>query len=272
MSTLGSVLMHFDDSARMPERLQVARLLIRDFGAEVACRPCSTAETAPGPFVAGSAAPFVRALEEAEQAQRRRLHAVFVAHGGGVPGLHWVEPDTASPWAFARHALYADLLLLGQRDHGDPQDRLPADFIPDVLLQSGRPALVLPYAGEVGTVGRTVLVAWNESRESARALAAAQPWLQRAARVHAVVYGEGAELPLARLRHHLLAHRVAEPVVHAGGAASDVGSRLLSMAADVGADLLVMGCYGHSRAREWIMGGATRTILDTMTLPVLLAH
>lgn len=272
MSTLGSILMHFDASARMPERLQVARMLIDRFGAEVACRPCATVDTSPGPFVAGAAAPYLRALEEAEQARRAQLQALFIAHGGGAPGLQWVEADTASPWAFARHALYADLLLLGQRDNDDPQDQQPVDFVPDLLLQSGRPALVLPYAGEIDAVGRTVLVAWNESREAARALTAALPWLRRAERVHAVAYGEDAQVPLARLRHHLQVHGIAEPVLHAGGAADDVGSRLLSLAADVGADLLVMGCYGHSRAREWIVGGATRSILASMTLPVLLAH
>lgn len=272
MSTLGSILMHFDASARLPERMQVARMLIDSFGGEVACRPCAIADNSPGPFVAGAAAPYLRALQEAEQAHKARLHALFLAHGGGAAGLRWVEADTVSPWAFGRHALYADLLLLGQHHGDDPQDQLPADFVPDLLLQSGRPALVLPSAGEISAVGRTVLVAWNESREAARALTAALPWLRRAAQVHAVVYGEDAQVPLASLRHHLQTHGIAEPVLHAGGTADDVGSRLLSLAADVGADLLVMGCYGHSRAREWIVGGATRSILASMTLPVLLAH
>lgn len=117
-----------------------------------------------------------------------------------------------------------------------------------------------------------MLVAWKETRTSARAVSAALPWLQWAGQVHAVRFGEDVEGQLQSLQDYLQAHGVhIKP--HAGGPEdSDVGERLLSMAADVGADLLVMGCHGHGRTREWVPGGATRTVLASMTLPVLMAH
>jgi nucleotide-binding universal stress UspA family protein len=165
-------------------------------------------------------------------------------------------------------------MVLGQRDRNDPMDgELPGDFLPSVLVQSGRPALVLPYAGPVGPIGRNVLVAWKETRESARAVTAALPWLRKAARVHVVAYGEDAEASLERLQDYLRTQGVQNITPHpAGNKDDDVGNKLLSFAADLGSDLLVMGCYGHSRAREWVLGGATLSILQWMTLPVLMSH
>lgn len=267
------ILMHMDETARMGERIRFARMLSESLDAIIMCRPCSMSGLMPYPLAFGAAAPAVQAMRAAQEASRDKLYRLFTEYGGGSPRLRWVEPDNAAPWDFARHAFYADLMLLGQRDVQDPMDPLlPADFLPSLLMQSGRPAVVFPYVGTAAPIGRTVLVAWNESRESARALSAALPWVRTAASVHAVVYGRDVQQPLERLRAFLRAHGVADPRVHAGGQAEDVGNHLLSLAADLGADLLVMGCYGHSRAREWVLGGATRTVLDCMTLPVLLAH
>lgn len=273
MPTPRTILLHMDDNARMGERIRFARTLAEAIDAEVVCRPCSMSGLMPYPFSVGAAAVAVQAMRKAEEESRDRLYRLFTLHGGQSPRLHWVEPDSTAPWDFARHAFYADLLLLGQRERSDPTDLLlPADFLPDLLMQSGRPAVVLPYAGTFDAIGRHVLVAWNESREAARALSAALPWMRTAASVQAVVYGEDAQQPLERLRAFLHVHGVADPILHAGGRIEDVGNQLLSLAADMGADLLVMGCYSHSRAREWVLGGATRTVLDSMTLPVLLSH
>ncbi len=273
MSTPHTILMHMDETARMGERILFARLLAESLDANILCRPCSIPGLMPYPLAFGASAPAVQAMRAAQEASRDKLYRLFTEYGGGSPRLHWIEPDSAVPWDFARHAFYADLMLLGQRDRHDPMDPLlPADFLPSLLMQSGRPAVVFPYAGKAEPMGRTVLVAWNESRESARALSVALPWLRTAASVHAVVYGGDVQQPLERLRAFLHAHGVADPHLHAGGRDEDVGNQLLSLAADLGADLLVMGCYGHSRAREWVLGGATRTVLDSMTLPVLLSH
>jgi nucleotide-binding universal stress UspA family protein len=274
MQTPKSILLHLDGSARTVERIKLARQLAETFDAEVTGQPCTLSALMRYPFAIEAAAEAVAIMQEIDKDARGAMHATFMEHSAGSQRLHWAEPESDGPWGFARRALYTDLMVLGQRDRNDPMDgELPGDFLPSVLVQSGRPALVLPYAGPVGSVGRNVLVAWKETPESARAVTAALPWLRKAARVHVVAYGEDAETSLQRLQNYLRMQDVQNITLHPGGdKEDDIGNKLLSFAADLGSDLLVMGCYGHSRAREWVMGGATLSMLQWMTLPVLMSH
>ncbi|SOD28567.1 Nucleotide-binding universal stress protein, UspA family [Variovorax sp. YR752] len=269
-----SILLHLDGSARTVERIKLARQLAETFDAEVTGQPCTLSALMRYPFAIEAAAEAVAIMQEIDKDARGAMHATFMEHSAGSQRLHWAEPESDGPWGFARRALYTDLMVLGQRDRNDPMDgELPGDFLPSVLVQSGRPALVLPYAGPVGSIGRNVLVAWKETPESARAVTAALPWLRKAARVHVVAYGEDAEASLQRLQNYLRMQDVQNITLHPGGdKEDDIGNKLLSFAADLGSDLLVMGCYGHSRAREWVMGGATLSMLQWMTLPVLMSH
>lgn len=273
MQTPRSILLHIDGSARSMVRTAVARQLADDFEADVAAQPCMLSFLARYPAAVGGATAAVELLMSLDKEGLDSAHAHFVRAAAGSPRLRWAEPLADGPWGFARRALYADLVILGQRQEDDPANgELPADFLPRVLVESGRPALILPYAGRFDTVGRCVLVAWKETREAARAVSAALPWLRRAAQVHVLAHGDGIDGSLRALERYLGTHGVSA-MVHAGGEEErDMGNTLLSRAADLGADLLVMGAYGHSRAREWVLGGATRTILQTMTLPVLMAH
>jgi nucleotide-binding universal stress UspA family protein len=273
MQTPKSILLHLDSSARTAERVKVARQLADAFDAEVTGLPCTTSALMRYPYALEGAAEAVAIMQALDKECRDKAHATFVAAGGGSSRLHWQEPMSDAPWGFARRALYADLLVLGQRDAEDPvSDELPADFLPSVLVDCGRPALVVPYAGPTAAVARTVLIAWKETREAARAVSAALPWLTRADSVQAVCYGEAADASLRSLQAYLKAQGV-DAEVHSGGPEEgEAGERLLSVAADLNADLLVMGCYGHSRAREWVLGGATQSILKSMTLPVLMSH
>ncbi|EJL76429.1 universal stress protein UspA-like protein [Variovorax sp. CF313] len=274
MQTPKSILLHLDGSARTVERIKLARQLAETFDAEVTARPCTLSALMRYPYAIEAAAEAVAIMQEIDKDARDRMHATFIEHSAGSQRLHWAEPESDGPWGFARRALYADLMILGQGDRNDPMDgELPGDFLPSVLVQSGRPALVLPYAGPVGSIGRNVLVAWKETPESARAVTAALPWLRKAARVHVVAYGEDAEASLQRLQDYLRTQGVQNITLHPGGDNDDdVGNKLLSFAADLSSDMLVMGCYGHSRAREWVMGGATLSMLQWMTLPVLMSH
>ena len=274
MQTPGSILLPLAGSARTVVLNTRPRLLAETFFAAVWARPCTLSALMRYPYAIEGAAEAVAIMQEIDKAARDKMHATFMANTAGSQRLHWAEPESDGPWGFARRALYADLMILGQRDRDDPMDgELPGDFLPSVLVQSGRPALVLPYAGPIGPIGRNVLVAWKETREAARAVTAALPWLRTAARVHVVTYGEDAEGALQRLQEYLRAQGVANATLHPGGnKEDDAGNKLLSFAADLSADLLVMGCYGHSRAREWVMGGATLSILHWMTLPVLMSH
>ena len=175
------------------------------------------------------------------------------------------------------HAHYADLAITGQIDPGKPTPggwaRLPAQL----ALASGRPVLIVPYAGRFETAGKRVLVAWSRTRESARALNDSLPILERASHVTVLSInprrGEDAnDLPGADIALHLARHGVKAEAASTVADDIDVGNTLLSRASDLGADLIVMGCYGHSRMRELILGGATREVLRHMTVPVLMSH
>lgn len=178
----------------------------------------------------------------------------------------------------ALHARYADLTILGQVDPDNPEMAAFRPHPERITLASGRPILMVPYAGHFETLGRRVLVGWDASREATRAVSDAMPLLEAADQVTVLAIdpeggpsGHG-ELPGADISLHLARHGVKATIERTVSADVPVGDVLLSRAADLGADLLVMGAYGHSRARELLLGGATRTVLSSMTLPVLMSH
>lgn len=268
-----SILLTLDTSAHSLDRLRLAAQLAETFDAQVSVLPSMLSALTRFPYAMNLAAEAVAVMQDLDGQALDKARALFKQGAAGSTRLHWEEPLADGPWGVPRRALYADLLVLGQRDGKDPAAiDLPPDFLSTVLVESGRPALVVPYIGALAPVGRTVLIAWKESREAARAVAAALPWLRRASQVHAVCYDEEPDEPLNGLRDYLKLQGVNVSVHSGGSEQGNAGVGLLSFAADVGADLLVMGCYGHSRAREWVLGGFTRSILETMTLPVLMSH
>ncbi|HYU11247.1 MAG TPA: universal stress protein [Stellaceae bacterium] len=178
----------------------------------------------------------------------------------------------------ALHGRYADLITLGQLDPYDGQVDLLRARPEEVAMLAGRPVLVVPYAGHFDRVGRRVVIGWDASREAARAVNDAMRLLAGAEVVTVLTidpeqtpYGHG-EIPGADIALHLARHGVKAQVERTVSAGIGVGNTLLSRAADLEADLLVMGAYGHSRVRELLLGGATRTVLTSMTLPVLMSH
>ena len=178
----------------------------------------------------------------------------------------------------ATSARYADLIVLGQVDAENTDGPEQRDFPDHAILAAGRPLLMIPYAGTFNTIGEQVVVAWSATRESTRAVTDALPLLQRAKKVTVIIAdakpgagGYGAS-PGADIALYLARHGVTVEVSLEQTAGIDVGSLLLSRIADLDADLLVMGAYGHSRMRELVLGGVTRTILRQMTVPVLMSH
>ncbi len=280
-----SILVHLDASPRSAERLSIAHRLAQASDASLTALYAVLPMLLSTPWATvdgmASAMPM---LEEVDREQRASARAIFEreAEGGDIA---WAEAGIDGLQAtLLDQALYADLLVLGQTDPRDTRaGALPPDMVPTLITDSGKPALVVPYAGHFagGFAGSldvadgVVLVAWKPTRESARAVSAALPWLRRAAQVHLAGPSEPDDqgrMPVARLQAWLRDQGVTAPVqVHCIGRDS-VGDELLSLASDVGADLLAMGCYGHSRAREFVLGGVSQTVLRSMTLPVLMAH
>ena len=277
MNALRSLLVHLDGTARAETRLRLAHQLAGTHAAALTALFAVTPRYLPLLPLAGGVPPMPMP-PDVDPDHRAHARALFDrARDAGAATCHW-EELSGEPVreTFARRALLTDLLVLGQRHPTDAAGfDVPADFVESVLIDSGRPALVVPYAGEATAGPQTVLVAWKPTRESARAVTGALPFLQRAKRVHAVcaeARGGEANEALARLGQYLRLHGVEALHEHRGLPGGDAGNRLLSLAADVDADMLVMGCYGHSRARELVLGGATHTVLESMTLPVLMAH
>jgi nucleotide-binding universal stress UspA family protein len=174
-------------------------------------------------------------------------------------------------------ARYSDLVILGQYDSEERTPSVMPDFPEFVIVNSGRPVLVVPHTGRFNVAGNRVLVAWDASVEATRAVTAALPILRRSALVRVVVINaEGAgdahgEEPGADIALFLARHGVNVEVLRRS-AHGDVGEALLASASELDADLMVMGGYGHSRFREVLLGGATRSVLEKMTLPVLMMH
>lgn len=277
--SLTQLLVHLDASPHSRHRLDVARSIAQTHGAAVTALYAVTPALLVVPFAPEAGPSVANALARIDADRRAQAHAEF-DRSPGVPGVRasWAEvEDYPVVPAVVRQAFYADLLVLGQYDPENSESAgVPFDFPELVMAGSGKPALVLPYAGAPATVGQTIVIAWKPTREAARAVSAAVPLLQRARRVHVLSWGEteeqvrGARLDL----DGYLKLRGVEPVWHLEGGSEpvDLGDLLLSRAFDLEADLMVMGCYGHGRAREWVLGGTSRTVLRSMTLPVLMAH
>jgi nucleotide-binding universal stress UspA family protein len=144
------------------------------------------------------------------------------------------------------------------------------------LFDSGRPVLIVPYIQKTPLALDRTMVCWDGSRNAARAIGDALPFLTRAKSVEVItVAGEPAksdELPGADIAHHLARHGLKVEFERQVVRDVDVASTILSRAADKGSDLIVMGGYGHSRLREFLLGGATRGILASMTVPILMSH
>jgi nucleotide-binding universal stress UspA family protein len=186
-------------------------------------------------------------------------------------------PVDGLPSILARQALHADLAIVGQPNPGiDGLD--DAMLAESAFLRTGRPALVVPYAGAGPEPPTRALVSWDGSAAAARAVNDALPLLVAAERVVVIVVdpdrlGERVgQQPGADLGVHLARHGVKVEVKAVSGGGLGVGDVLLAEAVDLAADLLVMGGFGHSRLRELILGGTTRHVLKHMTLPVLFSH
>lgn len=191
----------------------------------------------------------------------------------------WRSVDGHATALLALHTRYADLTIVGQTDP-EPSTGLPlpSDLPESVALATGRGTLVVPYVGVPRTIGGNVLLCWNASRESARAATEALPLLKAASTTTVLIIeprstaeGHGAE-PGTDVATWLSRHGVKVTVQRDIAADADVGSVILSRAMDQGSDLIVMGIYGHSRLRELVLGGASRTMLANMKIPVLMAH
>jgi len=274
-----TILVHCDASRSVGSRLAAAAEVARRFDSRLvglhAREPFEIVSYVDGGMALG---PLMEAYEAGRDATEKTARAAYEKATRGAAFMsEWRVTEAFPDDALAVNARYADLLVVGQ---ADPEDVAASrgDLPEAMAFATGRPVLVVPKIGALSPVGRTVMVCWNASRESARAAADALPFLRAAEKVIVLVVdpeisadGHGQE-PGADVALWLARHGVNVIVQRDVAADTRVGEIILSRAADSGADLIVMGIYGHSRLREFVLGGASRTLLESMTVPVLMSH
>jgi len=198
------------------------------------------------------------------------------ATGGSGISTEWRVASGLADDALIESGRFADLVVLSQYEPGGPPSATPSNLVEHVVMTAERPVLVVPYIGAAKPPGNNVMLCWNATREAVRAATAALPVLKTAASVTLLMIdpakpSDGKE-PGADIAQWLVRHGVKVALQRDSAEGSDVGGVMLSRAADRQIDLIVMGIYGHSRMREMVLGGASRTLLATMTVPLLVAH
>jgi len=248
------------------------------FGAHVAGIAFSYEPVIP-PTIMGS---IPASLIDSQRAENDKAAAAAIAKFEAAAKRAGVSFETRTVTAglagaadkFGAMARRFDLSVIGQ---ADPAKSAPEELIVEgALFGSGRPVVVGPYLQKSGIKLDRVMVAWDASRNAARAVADAMPFLHKAKTIDVVIVAserpKSDEIPGADIGHHLARHGLKVDVKRIVASGTDVANTILSHAADTSADFIVMGGYGHSRLREFILGGATRGILSSMTVPALMSH
>ncbi len=211
---------------------------------------------------------------------RDSVHKMFLerAEAAGV-AAEWRAPAGEAEEALALHARYCDLLVMSKAERVDSVAAIIANLPEAVVMAAGRPVLMIPNTGNIESIGQRVLYCWDQRREAARAFTDAAPFLKGCKELTVLEVDRDErdfkEYDLRETDFGNFCTSMGYPQPKHLVKKSDgigVGNVILNTASDVGCDLIVMGAYGHSRMRQWVMGGASRTILTSMTVPVLLAH
>jgi len=274
------LLVHLDETPASQARLQAGLALAARCEAQVTALYLIAEPFLPGMGGRHLPAELLREHLAHGEAEAETILAAARAeadrHGVNLAVLRGSGPVDRLPPLLARHARHSDLTLVGQPDlatHGVDDTALTEA----AFMDSGRPALVIPHEHAALLPPQRALVAWDGSREAARATSDAIPLLRFAEQVLVLVVdarddGRLGDLPGSALTAHLVRHAVKAELRQVASGSASVAETLLGHAGELQADLLVMGGYGHSRLREMMLGGTTRSMLEHMTVPVLFSH
>ena len=275
------ILVQVDHTERAMVRIDLATALAREHESHLTGLAINRVPYVPG-YIEGSTPASVlttlaertrEANETAEKNFRDRCDRAGIS-------AEWreIEPYGDAARLVGQHARYVDLVIVGQ---GDPDADNPlhsVDFVDKLVLNTGVPVVVVPRFGTFKKLGERILLAWNGSREGARALKDALPLMNGQTNVTVMQVNPPGNTHAERdmesvdIAAHLARHGIKVEAAQIVAEDMKVGDMLLSRAADYGADLIVMGAYGHSRLSELVLGGVTRYILRHMTMPVLMSH
>jgi nucleotide-binding universal stress UspA family protein len=276
--TFNSIVLFLDNSRRNGARIDFAIELA--LGHRAHLTGIHVTHSAPYPYASEAGLGLLMAKLQEHLARERKAVELRFGEAARRAGLSYdwdfLQGDDV-PQAAVRARAY-DLAIVGQNDPDDEEGVLAEGFPDLVVMGAGRPVLFAPYTGALRSQFRHALVAWNGGREAARALADALPLLVQAANVSLVAVEPRSDergpalLPELDIAAYLSRNGVKAELQRVPAVDIGVGEWLLSHAAEIGADLIVAGAYGHARMREWMLGGVTRTLLRSMTMPVLMSH
>lgn len=271
------LLVHVDNTKALPSRLEVALELAQSHSAHLTGVYVLPQLEMPTYLAGDVAMNLIDVQQEAVRTRTAEAETIFrnTCARAGTPA-EWRTTEGGAISALSLQARYVDLIILGQWNPEDPQS-IGSGLANHVVLESGRPVLIIPYSGIQKPLGKRIIIGWNASREAVRAVNDALPLLQGAVKVDVVAINspgetKGADSLTADICLHLARHGVKTEGHDVQVGDVEVGPLLLSRATELGADLIVMGAYGHSRFRELVLGGATRHLLHHMTVPVLMSH
>ena len=275
-----TILIHVDQSSHAPERIRLAAILALREGAHL----IGTAMTGISRYVFDSGAINPHDPTLVHHVDYLRKYAQDAVHlfeqlvtQTGVQSTESRLVDDDAAGGLVLQSRYADLVVIGQTDPNAATPGVMPDFPEYVVMHSVRPVLIVPYVGQFNKMITRPLIAWDASITATHAITAALPLLIQVKEVDLVIFNAdalgdahgkdpGTDVALYLARHGVKINVINQNVTF------DIGEALLSLAADLGSDLIIMGGYGHSRFREIMLGGVTRTILSSMTVPVLMAH
>jgi nucleotide-binding universal stress UspA family protein len=270
------ILLHLTRDQRTAEKIDAALAVASRFKASVTA--LYTMPVPMPPYYMGEYVPaeFYQQTHEEMKTSAARVKAAFEESAAKADlAARWVEAEQDAETAIRMMGRTCDLVVVGQPDPDTSSLEDGLQVQPgDLAISLGRPVLTIPYIGKFAAVGRKVAVAWDGSREASRAVHDALPLLKEASSVEILTVNPGPEVSAsaAALTQHLLHYGIAARSNRMMAKDIGTGDVILSTLADTGADLLVMGVYGHSRLQELVLGGVSRTVIDSMTLPVLLSN
>jgi nucleotide-binding universal stress UspA family protein len=272
-----TILVHVNDHRRAEALLDAAISVSTRFESHLIGLHAYAALPSP-PLNVPMAKPLARAVAAADKSSSSAIAEIFSRKtAGGSFVAEWrlnKVPHVDLSSIVMQHGRAADLIVASQTD---PDWNMSAllDFPEALAIESGRPVLVIPNTGRYPRIGRNVVIAWKRSREAARAVFDALPLLRSADNVHILQINDPRDEhfePDTSIAAALARHGIKPNLRSSIASDISVGDEILSRAADLDADLLVMGAYGHSRLQEFVFGGATRSIARHMTVPTLFSH
>ncbi|CAM5779291.1 universal stress protein [Castellaniella caeni] len=277
---LGRIAIHLSDDHDCARRIEAGLMLARQHGAE------AVGLYAPGGnlgrmYEENLLPPEAsQILHQRYQADHDRVRELFLDRAAAVgAAAQWRALKGQTDVALSLHVRYCDLLVMSKSASTDRMSSLVSNLPEAVMMAAGRPVLMIPNHGTFDSIGQRVLYCWDQRREAARAFADAAPLLRQCQSLAVLEIDRDTEMLKEQgltpddFDHYCVSLGYPGPQhLLKDSEGYGVGNTILNTAADLGSDLIVMGAYGHSRMRQWIMGGASRTLLSTMTVPVLLSN